>query len=182
MNLKRLSHPLVWVAAAIIGLGVAASLYYSSRLDVPLPVPPAQAEQAPKFELPDLAGNTVRLEDFGGKILLLHVWTAPCDPCVEEMQVLEKFRKSRPRELAVVGVALKTTPDEARRLVGSLGVKYPVLLGDESFARKYRSDDLPRTFLIDKFGRLRSSMPHPSGNLYDYFHALVNSIAAERGQ
>ncbi|MFK8050723.1 MAG: peroxiredoxin family protein, partial [Halioglobus sp.] len=39
---------------------------------------PVRSESAPEFALKDSAGNTVSLEDFKGKPLVLHFWASWC--------------------------------------------------------------------------------------------------------
>ena len=182
MNMKHLSHPLVWAGALVIALGVAAAFYYASRLDVPVPVSPDDAKPAPDFALPDLTGKTVRLEDFRGKVVLLNLWTPGCEPCRDEIEALSRLQVDYRKKLAVAGVALNTTAQEAARFIEPLKATYPMLLADEQFAKNYAAGKLPKSVLIDRHGRLRSLMAHPPKNLYDHFYAFVGPIVDEADQ
>src|SRR5215831_12732882 len=48
---------------------------------------------APDFQLQDLNGKIVRLQDFRGKAVALNFWTTWCVPCKTEMPWLNEFQK-----------------------------------------------------------------------------------------
>ena len=58
---------LLWATGT--GAGVPASLL--ERLEL---ARPTERLEAPGFELPDLAGKRVRLEDLRGRVVLLYFW------------------------------------------------------------------------------------------------------------
>ena len=59
------------LALVLSGAALAAAPDFGAVQVMPYDPPKA----APAFELPDLDGKTVRLEDFRGKVLLLFFWT-----------------------------------------------------------------------------------------------------------
>lgn len=48
-------------------------------------------EPAPEITFSDGAGNTLRLADFKGRVVLLNLWATWCAPCVEEMPALDRL-------------------------------------------------------------------------------------------
>jgi cytochrome oxidase Cu insertion factor (SCO1/SenC/PrrC family) len=58
---------LLWASGT--GAGVPASLLDALQL-----TRPAERLAAPTFELPDLVGKRVRLEDLRGRVVLLYFW------------------------------------------------------------------------------------------------------------
>src|SRR5262245_30176561 len=130
-------------------LGVALSAFGQQAIN--------QQESAPAFELKDLKGRTVRLNDYRGKVLLLNFWATWCAPCRAEMPDLLKMQNEyQSKGLQVVGM---TYPDYTRSGVRSitrrLKVNYPILLGNPELAEKYGVGEvLPTTIVIDRDGRI----------------------------
>jgi thiol-disulfide isomerase/thioredoxin len=49
-------------------------------------------EPAPEITFSDAAGNTLRLADFKGKVVLVNLWATWCAPCVKEMPALDRLQ------------------------------------------------------------------------------------------
>jgi peroxiredoxin len=49
-------------------------------------------QRAPDFSLKSLTGETVTLNQFKGKIVVLNFWFISCAPCREEMPLLNKIK------------------------------------------------------------------------------------------
>lgn len=117
---------------------------------------------APDFTLQDVSGNDVRLSQYRGKVVLLEFWATWCPPCratvPELVAIQEKYKKS---DFAVLGISLD---DEGQNLQGELAdfsnkfhINYPVLIGSDAVERDYNIWSIPRSFLIDKDGKIRYS-------------------------
>src|SRR5438093_4331240 len=60
----------------------------------------------PAFALPDLAGNTVTLAVFRGKVTLVNFWASWCDPCREEFpHMAELYREFDRKDFEIAGVS-----------------------------------------------------------------------------
>jgi peroxiredoxin len=112
---------------------------------------------APVFNLTDINGQGVSLEQFKGKVVLLTFWAPWCAPCCEELPVLEELhRKYRKDGFAVVSVSMQTSESGVVKLLRKLPVSFTVLLdkkGDVSDA--YRVSGLPEGFIIGRDGVIR---------------------------
>lgn len=67
----------------------------------------SKGKPAPNFSLIDIAGNTISLEKFKGKVLYIDFWASWCYPCIEQikpMQVLETEYAGKPIEFIKINV------------------------------------------------------------------------------
>src|SRR5262245_23876841 len=113
---------------------------------------PAEPIKAPELELLDLAGQTVRLGGFHGKVVLLNFWATWCVPCREEMPALQTLaHELGPRGLAVVAVNFKESRKEIEGFVKQHDLRFPILLdADGRTAERYQVFALPTTVLVDR--------------------------------
>jgi len=90
----------------------------------------------PDFELPTLDGSTVRLSDHLGKdVVLIDFWATFCEPCLRAMPTLNAlYEKHRNRGFVVLGVSIDSADSlpEVRAEVQRLGVRFPILLDQET--------------------------------------------------
>jgi len=67
------------------------------------------------------------------RAVLVHFFQPDCNACIEEMKALDGLhRELSGRDLAILGIAHRRTPEEARDVARTLGLSYPVLLGQGS--------------------------------------------------
>ncbi|WP_333688787.1 TlpA disulfide reductase family protein [Methylococcus capsulatus] len=86
--------------------------------------------QGPESVFPDMSGRPVRLSDEHSEVLLLNFWASWCEPCREEMPVLDELQAEfGPRGLKVVGLALEDRAAVAAFL-RRLPVGYRILVGE----------------------------------------------------
>ena len=117
-----------------------------------------QSGQAPALALKDLRGRTHRLSEYKGKVVLLNFWATWCPPCRAEMPDLVRWqREFRGKGLQVIGITYPPIElREVRRLVRSIRLNYPVLLGSkETKALFDSSETMPVTVVIDREGHVR---------------------------
>ncbi len=120
--------------------------------------------QRPAFELPDLEGKPRRIEEWDGKIVLVNFWAAWCPPCRREMPGFIELQEQYGKEgLQIVGVAIDEH-EAVQDFTDTLGVNYPVLIGQREasrIAREYGDSmgALPYSVLLDREGRIRFIRP-----------------------
>jgi peroxiredoxin len=115
-----------------------------------------RGRNAPVFTLNDLKGNTFRLSDYNGKVILLNFWATWCPPCREEIKSLERlYQKYKDNDLIIFAISLDRTPEKAKRFIKELAPSFPVLYDYNAMvSKKYNVFSIPTTFLIDKKGRI----------------------------
>jgi thiol-disulfide isomerase/thioredoxin len=116
---------LLLVAALCIAAAGAGLLAYRHFI-APAPL----TEVRPDLEFRDLDGNTHRLSDWSGKLLLLNFWATWCTPCLKEIPLLVEAQKQHAaRGLQIVGIAMDY-PDPVRAFRERLGINYPLMVGE----------------------------------------------------
>ena len=61
------------------------------------------------FELKTLEGKSAGLETFRGKPLVINFFASWCDPCREEMPLINELASKGRRQLQVLGIAVEDT-------------------------------------------------------------------------
>ena len=112
---------------------------------------------APDFKLPDLNGQTVSLDQFKGKIVILDFWATWCGPCQITMPLLEKLQKEYPESVVLLAISLDQEPaDVVRDFVHQQGLSARVLLDERGVAAElYGTESIPMHVIIDKKGIVR---------------------------
>jgi peroxiredoxin len=112
----------------------------------------------PRFVLQDLNGGKVTVpDDLQGKAVIIHFWADWCQYCLEEMPALDAlYREYRGKGLEILAVNVGQSPEAAKAFMKRVRVSYPVLLDtDSSTAKQYSVLGLPRTFFLDRKGRIK---------------------------
>jgi peroxiredoxin len=156
------AHLLISVVAVLVTAVLVARFHVAGRPRAS----PASAvrsllnfngQMAPDFALESLDGETVRLSDFHGKVVLLNFWATWCGPCKIEMPWFEQLqRQYGPQGLQVIGIAMDGTgKSEIAEFANNLGVDYLILLGKEDVGDAYGGVQfLPATFYISRDGKV----------------------------
>ena len=113
---------------------------------------------APAYGAPTLEGDSVRLTDLRGEVVLLNLWATWCPPCREEMPGLQALHEEYADQgLRVVGTSIdaaSAAPD-VRSFVEQHGITFPILHdAQESATRVFRTTGVPETYLIGRDGTL----------------------------
>jgi cytochrome c biogenesis protein CcmG, thiol:disulfide interchange protein DsbE len=155
------------LAAALVGLlsyGVAqrgedttiqAALARGERVSTPDYTAPLGLLGAPATQR--------SLADYKGKVVVLNFWASWCDPCVEELPLLERTqRRIAPRNASVVGINGRDVTGDALGFVRRFDLTFPSLRDpDAELNRKFGLTGLPETFVIDRKGRIAAKRVGP---------------------
>ncbi len=112
--------------------------------------------QAPDFELIDIEGNTYRLSDYRGKVLIINFWATWCPPCREEMPSMDRARKMlKGEDILMLAVNVGEDEDTIFQFTANYTVGFPLLMDrDSKVAGEWPVRGLPTTFIVDPKGRL----------------------------
>jgi peroxiredoxin len=113
---------------------------------------PRRATPAQDFTVPALAGRSLRLRDFRGRVVLLNFWATWCPPCKEEMPSMERlYQRYRGRGFAIVAISIDADSSAVDPFVRKLGLTFPIGLDPRMVvANQYAVRALPSTVLIDR--------------------------------
>jgi thiol-disulfide isomerase/thioredoxin len=110
------------------------------------------------FDLPDLNGKILSLQDFEGKLLVINFWATWCPPCEEEIPKLNQLHQQYKKDnLVVIGIALdKDSLDLVEPFVREKGIEYPILRGNEEVLRNLEDfSGVPTTLIVDQKGNIK---------------------------
>lgn len=116
-----------------------------------------EGAQAPGFNLRDLTGGTITLEQFKGKVVFLDFWAPWCVPCRDELPELERlYKKYENKGFIVVGIAVDASTEGVTKFLQKVPVSFPVLLDTKgTVAEAYRLVNMPTAYLIGRDGVMR---------------------------
>ncbi|MDA0165620.1 TlpA family protein disulfide reductase [Solirubrobacter ginsenosidimutans] len=160
----RIFWPVTLVAAALVGLLTYGVVSKGTDTTLDDAVAKGQRPTAPVSALPWLAQQgSGSLANYKGKVVVLNVWASWCDPCREEVPLLQKTHDAI---AAKGGVVLGLdTQDASNAAIGFLKERkatFPSLRDrDRSYGREFGVTGYPETFLIDRKGRVAALRRFP---------------------
>jgi len=112
--------------------------------------------RAPVFELPDLEGRMVSLEQYRGRRVLLLFSEPQCGPCDELCPHLVHLHRERAGDGLGVIMVGRGSVEENRRKAQQHGMEFPVLLQDKKWkvSKEYDILATPAAFLISADGMI----------------------------
>ena len=167
-----------WKRAAIAAICVSplVLLFRHGLTQDPREIPsPLPGKAAPSFSLAVFApgqpplqravGDTVRLADLRGKVVVLNFWASWCLSCRDEHSGLsEVARQYAGRPVAFVGSLYQDTPNAGTQWIAEMGGQaYPSVLDPRSrTAIDYGLYGVPETFFISPDGRIAHKIAGPA--------------------
>lgn len=159
--MKRIWKPLLLVVATGV---LAAGLY--ARFNKPelaaanagadFPVGISAGEAAPDFSGNSLEGETIRLSDYRGQIVVINDFATWCGPCLLETPHLVEIYNANEGEVAFIGLNLHESATDVADYRNQFDIPYPLLLDpDGKLTALYRPIGLPTSWFIDPEGVVR---------------------------
>ena len=124
---------------------------------------PAVGRAAIAFNLQTLDGKSITLETFRGKPFVLNFFASWCDPCRDEMPLINELAARGDKEgYRVLGVAVEDTRAAVLEYSKEANLLFPIALDlNNVVKRSYRIFGPPATFFIDGQGVIRDMVPGP---------------------
>jgi cytochrome c biogenesis protein CcmG/thiol:disulfide interchange protein DsbE len=124
---------------------------------------PAVGRAAIAFNLQTFDGKSITLETFRGKPLVLNFFASWCDPCRDEMPLINDLAaRGEKQGYRVLGVAVEDTRAAVTEYSKEAHLLFPIALDlNNTVKRSYRIFGPPATFFIDAQGILRDMVLGP---------------------
>ena len=144
---------ILWVLGALLSPILAAHLVLAAGSF-------KLGEKAPSFTLTAITGETVALDSYKGKVVVLGLFHI-CDPCMMQGTTLQKVSEvMKGKEVAVLGV---NSSGDSKKSVGEflsafpVKVTYPYLLDPSKVTDKLYGGGkfIPNVYVIDQQGVIR---------------------------
>jgi peroxiredoxin len=142
----------------------------------------AVGSTTPDFRLPTMTGESLSLNAYRGKVIVLDFCQTWCSPCVEELPHLVSLQeKYRGQGLVVLGIVGKLDPEgegQLRNLIRDYKINYPILIDEKgSIGGQYNVSGYPHVFVLDKSGRLSyDKSGYQRGNETDLEREILKNL------
>jgi thiol-disulfide isomerase/thioredoxin len=150
----RIARLAGWAGLLFVAIWQPGAPLASSPSDksTPRQLVAAASAATPAFELSDLSGSPLKLQDRAGRIVLVHFFATWCEPCRDELSSLSRLADGPlGKRVAVVGVNVVEVPARVRRFLDAAPVSFPVVLdADRAVTRAWSVGMLPTTFVLDR--------------------------------
>lgn len=145
--------------------------------------PPRAGDVLPALEVETRDGESVTLDRYRGRAVLLNLWATWCPPCRAEMPFLQALsERYGDAGLAVVGISVDDpgARPALEAFLGQVGVDYDILL-DPGMGSMDRLGvlGLPATFLADTAGTVTLVRMGPVSEADTVFLAGIEAVLPE---
>ncbi|MBM4002105.1 MAG: redoxin domain-containing protein [Planctomycetes bacterium] len=138
------------------------------------------------FQVTDLDGQSHKLADFKGKVLIVDFWGTWCPPCRAELPSFVKLQQTfGPKGFQMIGLNYENdnseeTAEMVRKFNKEQMINYPCALADDAIRAQVPDfGGYPTTLFLDASGKVRLKVV----GLHDYafLEAVVTTLLEESG-
>src|SRR5262245_5535361 len=154
-DIAKYSFAIIGVISAVLICSPSARMRLL-QASTGLPAAPAGRATAGYFKLQNVAGGFMTSEDFKGKVTVVDLWATWCGPCIKEIPTYNQLYDAfKGQDVAIVGIAVDSPRRDIPSKVRQLGIKYPVLIGDDQALQAFgHPQGFPTTYVLNKEGKI----------------------------
>jgi cytochrome c biogenesis protein CcmG, thiol:disulfide interchange protein DsbE len=139
---------------ALTGLLLAGCATATSGADALVGTP------VPKMNVSGLDGRALNTRALDGKVVLVDIWASYCDPCKEELPLLEELAaRLRPKGVMVLAVSVDEERANAVGFLKAHGASWTSLAFAHDpggqFAERLKVPKMPSSYIVDREGIIR---------------------------
>lgn len=135
---------------------------------------------APVFAANTVDGGKFSLANMKGQVVVLSFFATWCGPCRAELPYLQKeiWTPFKDKGLTVLLIGREHSFEEVKNFVSTAGLAMPAIADtDRKIYAQYASKSIPRTFVIDKLGKIAYCSVGFEGNV-NALKAVVQKLLA----
>jgi len=135
------------VGAVILLVVVSLGLYLS------LGMASTSTEKAPAFNLQDVDGKPVSLEQYKGSVVVLDMMATWCPTCNQEIPELKAFKSAHP-EVVLISIDVDRTENSAKlkEHMQAKGANWIYCMDTDNILQKYKANEIPKIVVINPSG------------------------------
>ena len=132
-------------------LGIVAALLFSAIVSAQV----TNGQTVPELSLPSMTGDTIKLSNIKGKIILIDFWASWCAPCRRNNPFLVYlYKKYKSKGLEIYGLSIDDEKERWLKAVRKDKLLWPQVMDNKGWdspsALSYGVDAIPANFLLDK--------------------------------
>jgi len=150
-------------ASCVIAMALMVSSSWAQHIHLaPQSAAPVIGAAAIPFELKTLEDKSAGLETFRAKPLVINFFASWCDPCRDEMPLINELSAKAGGNYQVLGIAVEDTRAAVIEYAKEAKLVFPIALDlNSTVKRGYRIFGPPATFFVDGQGVIRDIILGP---------------------
>jgi peroxiredoxin len=141
---------------------------------------PRAGQPAPDFTTTTLSGQTVSLENYRGRVLLINFFATWCPHCRESApHIVEMNRAFGKQGLQILGLSVDDG-ERVRDFVAAYRIDYPVALAGTAIQTAYAVRSIPTLVVIDAKGQIVEIYRGFSDEIRKSLEQVITKLLAEK--
>lgn len=107
------------------------------------------------FQLVDLKGNKLSLEELKGKVVFINFWASWCPPCVAEMpDINQLYNDYQGKDIAFLLINLDTEKEKMTKFLDRKDFDFTTYVPLSVVPNQLKSQSIPATFVLNRDGQI----------------------------